>query len=160
MREWPDDSGRENMHEPDMMHVHTLREKQGGHEVVWLSWLRENFVERALRLLVRDGQPVEIHFSSYEHGTAHWFAGVGIVEAHRWEDEDDLEDASFLARRYPAAIEDGFVSPDHAVEKTIPDVLRTLPDRGLAAAIGRLVQGDDDGGYDWAALFTRLRGNG
>lgn len=122
----------------------------------YVSYLKEDYIERLLRLTVEDDRLSTIYFSSNDFGTATWVRGAGIVESHRWETEDDLRDVSYLARHYPAPIEDGHVSDDYALKNIVPDVLGALIDPELARAVERLVANPaDESALDWEAVVDR-----
>jgi hypothetical protein len=107
----------------------------------YISYLKEDFVNKSL-LITLDGAGhlCKLYFSSNDHGTLTWLSGRGIVEAHRWEDEDDLDGYSDVTRRFPSLMEDGFVSGDFALNSIVPDVLCELRDNELMCYIRETIQ--------------------
>lgn len=105
------------------------------------SYVRPEFIERALLVAFEDGRIVELYFSSNAYGTARWTEQSGLVDSHRWESEDEARSGSYLARRYPIILENGPVSDAYALRAIVPDVLDALVDRALAGYLMTLVSG-------------------
>ncbi len=139
------------------MIVHSIEQNGDTVLVIFASYLKEDYVERLLRVTITGELATHLYFSSNDHGTASWARGRGIVDSHRWETEDDLVRVSYLSRRYPVLIENGAVSPDFALEKIIPDVLGQLLDPELSRALSSMVA-SPPGEFpepDWDKVLSR-----
>ena len=104
-----------------------------------VSYLKEDFIENLIRINIENNTAKEIYFSSNNFGTSTWVMNKGIIESHRWETEDDLNETSFTSRYYPIALEDGIVTNEFALEKIIPDVLDNLIDLNLSLIIYKII---------------------
>ncbi len=64
-----------------------------------------SFVNHGAVILVdRSGRVLRVALNSARLGTAVWEAELGLVECRAWESETDLEEVSFIARHYEAAL--------------------------------------------------------
>lgn len=107
------------------------------------SFLKEDYIERMVKISIKNGSAVTIYFSSNNFGTATWMKGRGFVESHRWEVEDDLKDISYLAKHYPALLENGMVSEDYAFDKIVSDVLMNMIDPALSSDIYKILKSSE-----------------
>ncbi len=103
------------------------------------SYLKENYVENALIITLKDNKLEKVYFSSNEFGTAEWQNGSGIHEANRWETEQDIKQVSTLAGRYPAIVSDGDISAHAAYKTIIPDVLDNMLDLDFSVEVFKMV---------------------
>ena len=118
-----------------------IEEEENRQALHFKSYLKEDFVERALVITVDESNIIrKIYFSSNKYGTTTWINGHGVYDSHRWESEDDLEQLSTLAQRYPSLLEDGFMPPEFAMEKIIPDVLDNLLDSELSSILYKIIE--------------------
>lgn len=123
------------------------------------SYLKEDFIERALVITVDEFNiSRKIYFSSNQYGTTTWINGHGVYDSHRWESEDDLEQLSTLAQRYPSLLENGFVPPEFAKEKIIPDVLENLLDNDLSSILYKIIKKNSSKkSYNWDIIVQKYR---
>jgi predicted RNA-binding protein YlqC (UPF0109 family) len=120
------------------------------------SFLKEDYIERLIKISIKNGSVVTMYFSSNSFGTATWMKGKGFVESHRWEVEDDLKDISYLAKHYPALLENGMVSEDYAFDKIVSDVLINMIDPGLSSDIYNILKSpEDDVILNWDEIINR-----
>jgi hypothetical protein len=121
--------------------VFEKREPDGDFTVfTYASYLRPDFADRAMTITVSGSLLRRVFFNSRKFGTAEWINGGGIVECHRWEDEDEAQSPSFLTRMYPSICSDGMLPPDYALKTIIPDVLDNLENIELAATIIKILR--------------------
>jgi asparagine synthase (glutamine-hydrolysing) len=95
-------------------------------EVVFASYLKKDFISRALTL-IHDSKLImrSLRFHSNDGGIAVWENGKGIISANSWEDEDAGIDPDSLMRfRFPLL--NGAIAPDLARETIIHDVISHL----------------------------------
>jgi hypothetical protein len=126
------------------------------------SYLKEDFVERALIITIISSNVEKVYFSSREYGNATWYNGHGVNEANRWENEDDLMSLSILARRYPTILQDGAVAIDYAKKYIIPDVIDNMLDKDLAFKILQITKNMTSKElYDWDKIieFNKILSN-
>lgn len=120
------------------------------------SFLKEDYIERLVKISIKNGSAVTIYFSSNSFGTATWMKGKGFVESHRWEVEDDLKDISYLAKHYPALLENGMVSEDYAFDKIVSDVLMNMIDPGLSSDIYKVLKSSEEEiVLNWDEIISR-----
>lgn len=104
-------------------------------EVVFASYLKKDFISRALTL-IHDSSLImrSLRFHSNDGGIAVWENGKGIISANSWEDEDAGIDPDSLMRfRFPLL--NGAIAPDLARETIIHDVISHLPNGELASIL-------------------------
>jgi hypothetical protein len=111
--------------------------------IQFVSYLKEDYIERLVRISVKNNTVVNMYFSSNDYGTASWVAGRGVVDSHKWETEDDLKSTSYLSKHYPTLLEDGKVSDEFALKHIIPDVLDNMVDENLSTDLFRTVMSPD-----------------
>lgn len=121
------------------MILKSVENKQGKTVLKFVSYLREDFVERLLEVSIKNNMVQKLYFSSNDYGTATWIKDNGIIDTNSWESEDDSMSASHLSKHYTALIANGKVSNDYAFEKIIPDVLEKLLDLELAKNICKII---------------------
>jgi len=120
------------------------------------SFLKEDYIERLVKISIKNSNAVTIYFSSNSYGTATWMKGKGFVESRRWEVEDDLKDISYLAKHYPALLENGMVSEDYAFDKIVPDVLDNMIDSDLSSDLYKVFNSSDgEVILNWEEIINR-----
>ncbi len=134
-------------------------EKNNGITIVQLaSYLKEDFIEHSIRITIENNIVKKIYFSSNENGTATWVINKGIIESHRWESEDDINELSFLSRHFPIALEDGKVTNEFALKKIIPDILDNLIDLDLSSKIYKIITSHKAvAEYNWDDLINSYK---
>lgn len=110
----------------------------------FVSYLKEDYIERLLKILIKNNVAVEMYFSSNDFGTAIWVKEKGIVDSHQWETDDSLRKLSYLSRHYPALLQNGEVSIKYAFEKIIPDVLENMIDLNLSCTIYKIINSPNE----------------
>lgn len=111
--------------------LHTDITKGLNREITYLSYLREDFVDRVLRMLISpEGHLISVFFSSNTYGTCSWEPESGITDVHRWEDEDSAQDISNLSRHYTTLLLNGKMPREYG-QTIIDDVLAGLTDTAL-----------------------------
>lgn len=120
------------------------------------SYLKEEFIERMIKLSIKNNIIENIYFSSNDYGTATWVNEKGFIDSHRWETEDDLNEISYLSRHYPASLENGKVPEDYVFEKIIPDILWDMIDLDLSFDIFRIIKSPHEKfTYDWNSIIIK-----
>ena len=128
------------MKDQDYLQLKKITHKGDKIQIQFVSYLREDFVGRILRLFIKNNKYIQqIHFSSNEYGTADWVNGDGIISCHRWEDEDSVQSLSKLSKHYPTLLLNGEASADYAINNIIPDVLDYFQDRKFAEYIHNII---------------------
>lgn len=122
----------------------SVESDDGIQTIQFASYLKEEYIERLIKLSIKDNIVISIYFSSNDYGTAAWAIEKGFIDSHRWENEDDLKDISYLAKHYPSLLEDGVVPTDYALEKIVPDVLWNMIDMDLSFDIFRIIKSPAD----------------
>jgi hypothetical protein len=80
--------------------------------------LRRDFVKNYLKVIFDAGKTVtKVYINTYDCGTLEYKNGV--LEMHRWENEDEAQSGSYLSRRYTLRIQDGAVNGDDAKQAMI-----------------------------------------
>jgi hypothetical protein len=80
--------------------------------------LRRDFVKNYLKVIFDAGGKVtKVYINTYDYGTLEYKNGV--LEMHRWENEDEAQSVSYLSRRYTLRIQDGAVNGDDAKQAMI-----------------------------------------
>jgi len=132
-------------------------EIDGGIKIIqFASYLKEEFIERLIKISIKNNKIVNIYFSSNDYGTATWVINKGFVDCHRWETEDDLRQISYLAKLYPALLENGIVPVDYVFEKIIPDILENMIDTDLSFDIFRIIKSPDENiTCDWDDIINK-----
>ena len=109
-------------------------------KLYFTSYLRSDFVERSLVVILNDDDIVQsIYFSSYDFGSAEWINTHGIVDSRFWESDDQAGAPTYLTRRYTVRMADGPATGSFAHEKIVPDVLDNLVDRDFAGIISQMI---------------------
>ncbi len=108
---------------------------KGYREVLFASYLKKDYVARALTLNIDSNAVIQImRFQSNEFGIAIWSNGQGFHQANVWEDEDAAIDPESLKRfRYPLL--NGAVSIEVARKTIVADVVDYLPGKNLSSLI-------------------------
>lgn len=110
-------------------------------KLYFVSYLRKDFVERSMVMTLNKNRTVkEIYFSSYEHGSAEWINGEGIVESRFWESDEQAVAPTYLTRRYTVRMANGPARESFAEQKILPDVLDNIADENLAKVVKRIVK--------------------
>jgi hypothetical protein len=87
--------------------------------------LRRDFVKTYLKVIFDAGGKVaKIYINTYDYGTLEYKNGV--LEMHRWENEDEAQSVSYLSRRYTLRIQDGIVNGDGAKQAIISIVRSSI----------------------------------
>ncbi len=108
-------------------------------KIYLVSFLRPKFVERSLVITIDDAnRPLKIYFSSNDFGTTEWNDGQGLGESHSWQNENAARTSS--RRGFAAALSEGKVSEDFALDRIVPDVLNALMDVKLRDLVYRTVR--------------------
>jgi hypothetical protein len=85
--------------------------------------LRRDFVKNYLKAIFgSDGKIAKIYINTYDYGTLEYKNGA--LEMHRWENEDEAQSGSYLARRYTLRIQDGIVKGDDP-KRIMIDIVRS-----------------------------------
>jgi hypothetical protein len=85
--------------------------------------LRRDFVRTYLKVIFDAGGKIaKVYINTYDYGTLEYKNGV--LEMHRWENEDEAQSGSYLARRYTLRIQDGIVRGDDP-KRTMIDIVRS-----------------------------------
>ncbi|MDR0402489.1 MAG: hypothetical protein LBH35_02740 [Treponema sp.] len=93
--------------------------------------LRRDFVKNYLKVIFDGGGNVaKIYINTYDCGTLEYKNGV--LEMHRWENEDEAQSVSYLSRRYTMRIQDGFVSGDDVKQTMIGTVRSSMEANTIA----------------------------
>jgi hypothetical protein len=80
--------------------------------------LRRDFVKNYLKVIFDAGKTItKVYINTYDCGTLEYKNGV--LEMHRWENEDEAQSGSYLSRRYTLRIQDGAVNGDDAKQAII-----------------------------------------
>jgi hypothetical protein len=137
--------------------LESVRDDGAGLKLFFVSYLREDYIGRALTLSIDGKKRLEkIYFSSNDFGTASWINKYGLTESHRWENEDDLVYESTLTQRFPVIIEDGITPAAYAMGSIIPDVLENLLDLELSGEIKNIIQKKSTAKIlDWEKIIER-----
>jgi hypothetical protein len=109
----------------------------------FVSYLREDYMEKGLFVYLKGDKVQSVEFSSNKYGTVKWINGHGLLDAHRWETEEDLENISYLSKHYQSPLENGIVEPNRAWSDIIPDVLESLIDKDFSKIIYSIVSQDN-----------------
>ncbi len=122
------------------LHFNKTVENEHEKKIIFVSYLREGFVERSLVLYSDKKNKLKtIYFSSYEFGSVEWINGTGLQEYRVWEDDEQAEASTYLTRRYTARLADGMADEQYAQESIIPDVLENLADKDFSQLIRRVI---------------------
>ncbi|MDR2143492.1 MAG: hypothetical protein LBP29_03885 [Treponema sp.] len=85
--------------------------------------LRRGFVRNYLKVIFdASGKVAKMYINTYDYGTLEYKNGV--LEMHRWENEDEAQSGSYLSRRYTLRIQDGIVKGDDP-KQTMIGMLRS-----------------------------------
>jgi hypothetical protein len=126
--------------------------------VQFASYLKEEFIERLVKLDIKNNIVLSIYFSSNDYGTATWMREKGFVDSHRWETEDELVKTSYLSKHYPVLLENGNVSEEYIFEKIIPDILWNMIDLDLSFDIFKILKSpNEDIIYSWFDITNKYR---
>lgn len=133
--------------------------EENGFTTFWIrSYLKEDFIERMVKLKFAQWKLIQISFTSYTYGNAIWLEGQGIADANSWESEGQLIEKSKLTKHFQASFENSSVSGDYAVQKIIPDVLSELLDKELSERIQNLVLLNRNiSSIEWDSLINRYK---
>ncbi|WP_243394062.1 hypothetical protein [Leptospira meyeri] len=123
------------------------------------SYLKEDFIERMIKLKFSQWNPTLVAFTSYTFGNSIWLEGQGVTEANSWESEGQLIDRSKLTKHFQTSFENSSLSSEYAVQKIIPDVLSELLDEKLAESIQNLaLMNRNIKPEEWETLINRYKG--
>ena len=80
--------------------------------------LRADFTKNYFKVILDETEHCEkIYINTYEEGTLEY--KNGIMEIHRWENEDEAQSASYLSRRYTQRLLDGVITEPDIKERMI-----------------------------------------
>lgn len=109
------------------LYLDEVRKKDNMTTLVYISMLREDFVEKIFKITVQNGLIIQLYFSSNSFGTAYWINERGLTDAHQWENEGEAQDVSFLSRHYTSLLQDGLIDNYHDINRIVDDVLSAFP---------------------------------
>lgn len=134
----------------------SVETKEGIKTISFASYLKEEYIERLIKISIKNNIVISMYFSSNEYGTTTWMIEKGFVDSHRWESDDDLNKISYIARRYPAPLENGIISNDYAFEKIVPDVLDNMIDLELSLIIFKIAKSPNENIiYNWDEIISK-----
>jgi hypothetical protein len=108
-------------------------------EITYLSYLRQDFVDRVLKLNISSSNKIDtLYFSSNSYGTCYWENGRGIIDVHRWENEDNVQSMSKLSKHYTSLLLDGEM-PDEYGLIIIDDVLIALDNDKIKELVNSII---------------------
>ncbi|TFH43137.1 MAG: hypothetical protein E4G96_01840 [Chrysiogenales bacterium] len=118
----------------------SLEINESGGKISFASFLKQDYVAKSLVIYLDGGNIIErIFFSSDIFGTVEWQNGSGLINSHRWENEEQAQAPTYLTRRYTSILSDGAADVDYARNSIVPDVLDNLADADTAEWIGDIV---------------------
>ncbi len=120
--------------------LHSITNENGILNIKFASYLKEDYVERAVELTIKNNIAEKIFFSSNIYGTSTWIKRKGFFESHRWEKEDDVQAISYISKHYTALLENGRVPAKYVCEKIVPDVLEHMIDLNLSKDIYKILE--------------------
>ncbi len=137
--------------------LENIEEAENSKKITFVSYLKQDYVEKSIIIKINQEAVISsFYFSSNEYGTAEWHNGKGVINPHRWENEDDLMSISTMAHRFPTLLLDGDVPVDFAREKIIPDIVNFLLDEELQEIIySEISTQDSHKEYDWDSILRR-----
>ncbi|MDF3819768.1 hypothetical protein P3G55_07660 [Leptospira sp. 96542] len=103
------------------------------------SYLREDFVEKNLKISISQNKLNSLYFSSYQYGNALWTKEKGITECNRWENDEQLSSKSYLSKHFPSSFENAKLPAEHALKYIVPDVLDSLLDDNLQSILKEII---------------------
>ncbi|HNX25317.1 MAG TPA: hypothetical protein PKG60_14820 [Spirochaetota bacterium] len=111
----------------------SLKAIDNGFKLYFTSYLRKDFVEKSVVVTIKKDFIISgIYLSSYNFGSVEWINGKGLIEARKWETDEQAEAHGYLTRRYTTRISNGYAPEGDAENLLIPDVLNTIDNRKIA----------------------------
>jgi hypothetical protein len=122
----------------------------------FVSYLKEDYIERLLKISIKNDIITDLYFSSNNYGTAVWVKEKGLIDYHSWETEDQLKEISYLSHHYPALLENGEVSNEYVLKKIIPDILDYLLDSNFSVIISKIINSPSNNIiYNWDEIIIK-----
>lgn len=110
-----------------------LKRTENGYKIYFTSYLREDFIDKSVVISLNEDFTINsIFLSSYSFGSVEWINGIGLSESRKWETEEQAESPGYLTRRYTSRLSNGYAPDGFAENILIPDILKSLEDRGIA----------------------------
>ena len=122
----------------------------------FVSYLKEDYIERLLKISIKNNIITDLYFSSNNFGTAVWEKEKGLIDYHSWETENQLKEISYLSQHYPALLENGEVSKEYVLKKIIPDILDYLLDSNFPVIINNIINSPSNNIiYNWDDIINK-----
>ena len=97
--------------------------KNGCHHILFGTYQKEDFLLRYWELICSpNGTIKEMKFSSGFFGEIGWKKGIGLTDCHRWENEKEAGQASFLTYHYNNILLDGEAPLDFGRDNILGDI--------------------------------------